>query len=180
LSLAAVLALTISVFAGARLGIRYQRLRIHIVDAEVAIGVRVGRVGSLLELNDVVPVVRVDRVRIVAIKLVQLVARIELVDRVYIDIVLPIIIAVIAGIRLPQGFNPNIIGVRIPIGPVLIVVDFPAVRASTNVAIRVVRVRSVDELLEVFETVIVGIQFGIRWILRIQRRCDSNKGRPYH
>jgi len=120
--LAAVLALTISVFAGARLGIRYQRLRIHIVDAEVAIGVRVGRVGSLLELNDVVPVVRVDRVRIVAIKLVQLVARIELVDRVYIDIVLPIIIAVIAGIRLPQGFNPNIIGVRIPIGPVLIVV----------------------------------------------------------
>jgi hypothetical protein len=116
-------------------------------------------------------VVRVDRVRVVAIKLVQPVGRIKLVDWVYIDIVLPIIVAVVTGIRLPQSFYSNVVGVRIPISPVLIVVDFPAVGASTNVAILVVRVRSVDELLEVFEAVIVGIQFSIRWVLRIQRHC---------
>jgi hypothetical protein len=145
----------------------------------VAVGVRVGRIRSFPVFHQVAPEILVDK-SVLTLKLVQLVGRIELVGRVYVDIVLVVVVAVIVGIQLPQGFDPSIIVVGIPVSPVLVVVDFPAIGTSAIVAISVVGVRSVDELLEVVELVIIGIQFGVSGIHRIHCQRQSDKGRPYH
>ncbi|MBM4248922.1 MAG: hypothetical protein FJ149_05730 [Euryarchaeota archaeon] len=116
----------------------YQGPGVVAVEVAVAVGVGVGRVRAHLVLAQVVPGIAVG-----LLEGQDPACGIELVVRVHVRVLQTVAV----------GVEERVLALRREIGAVDVIVHDPAVRAAVPVAVRVVRVRPVDELHEVRKTV---------------------------